>query len=780
MHSVARVFAVAALAAVSLTCADQSTGLRARLALLSIAPTFAQAPAGGPDIDVERVRGVLLTATGTDSAVAEANVQGDSAILEFLRVVVTGDSTNYLLRVTAFDSNDVGVFSAFDTIAVRAGDNPPHTPEMRYIAPDTTAATVEIQIAGVSASSTNLSWLGAKPGNTTCLNRVPNASAVTQVQLSAVGRTSANALVPSVRVGWTAVDETAASVTDGGLVVAKCSNKSTQVIARSFLNHADTITVNVTAPPFSLLMNPETATLARGATQQLTAMVVDENGNTSTATGVTWNSSDPAKATVSATGVVTAIRNGRVQISASASNRTTVGIIDVVRPQAASVKVIPLRDTLGVGMVRRFVARALDAANNIIADASEFVWSSSNTSKVTINSSTGVAAAVAADTGVNLVATIDGKSGSGKMTVVSTLPPGTIAGIVRDGATDAVVAGATVAGKSTNVTTDAGGRFSLTGVRQGDTITVSKTGYVTIKFLDAPAFPNQTITIDEIPLPPTSASNGTLQGKVINALTGSAVSGVTVSLYADLNSAPSILRPNATAVATATTNSDGLYSFSRPAGAYTLLAKATGYGEGLGIAAVIGGATSTALDIILPPALPNNSGLFVVLTWGHGGAGVPADLDLHMTGPAPTSATDTTTRFQIYSGNRTRVTGIDTIATIDAVRSTGPGPEVASLRPAAPPGLYRFYVKNISDATNASSTQLSMSADARITVMQGSAVIATFFPPPNQMGTVWEAFAFDGARLIPVGQITQPANPTVLPSVIPETPNPALTTRRRR
>src|SRR5687767_9739731 len=126
MHSVVRVLAVAGLAAVGFSCADQSvSGLRARLALLPISPAFSTAPDGGPDIDGRKVRGVLKNASGTDSAVAEAVVQGDSAILEFLRVTVSGDSTPYNLGVEALDQNDVVIFKGTQTIQVKPGENPP-------------------------------------------------------------------------------------------------------------------------------------------------------------------------------------------------------------------------------------------------------------------------------------------------------------------------------------------------------------------------------------------------------------------------------------------------------------------------------------------------------------------------------------------------------------------------------------------------------------------------------------------------------------------------------
>jgi hypothetical protein len=777
MHSVVRVLAVAGLAAVGFSCADQSvSGLKSKLALLPIAPVFATAPDGGPDIDVRTVRGVLKNANGTDSAVAEAIVQGDSAILEFLRVTVTGDSTPYTLGVQAFDQNDVVIFQGTQTIQVKPGENPPAAPTMNYVAPDTAAKSLEIRIGTTSASAANLQWQGAIAGNTSCLNRIPATNPTTQVQLSIVGKTQTGTDVPGVRVGWTSLDPAVATVDDNGLVKSRCANKSTSVIARTFTDRADTIAINVTAPAFTLKMSPEAASVQRGATKQLDARVIDELGNESSATGLTWTTSDASKATVSATGLVTAIRNGRVQITATSGERTTVGIVDVVRPTAASVKVIPQKDTAGVNMIRQFVAVAFDAANKVIADAAEFVWTSSNTSVATIDAKGAATAKTQVEQEATLTATIDGKSGTGTLRVVSALQPGILKGIVNNGSNDTPISGASVAVEGgTPVLTDASGRFQLGNVQQGNNITVSATGFISITFYDAPAFPNQTIYVDDIPLPPAGGTGGTISGKVINALNAQGVSGITVTAYSGLNAAPSPRRPTVTSVGSTTTNSSGVYSFSTLApGAYTFVASGAGYSQSVGIGIVIGGQSRNTGDIILPPVAPG-SGLYAVLTWRGPGTNVPADLDLHITGPS--STTVETERFQVYSGNRSFVLSTDTVATIDVVDNTGPGAEVGSLRPGGIPGMYRFYVKNVGGV--AGSKALADSSDARVDIFQDNRVVATFLAPAGVAGTVWEVFRFDGARIIPTNVMSSPGDQTVLPRAITEKPFLGTTTRRQ-
>jgi hypothetical protein len=75
----------------------------------------------------------------------------------------------------------------------------------------------------------------------------------------------------------------------------------------------------------SVSVSPSSATVAQGATQQLTATV---NPSSATAT-VTWSSSNSSVATVSATGLVTGVNPGSATISASAGGKTGTSAITV-------------------------------------------------------------------------------------------------------------------------------------------------------------------------------------------------------------------------------------------------------------------------------------------------------------------------------------------------------------------------------------------------------------------------------------------------------------------
>lgn len=74
-----------------------------------------------------------------------------------------------------------------------------------------------------------------------------------------------------------------------------------------------------------LAVTPSSATLAAEETQQLTATLDGQDITTQ----VAWTSSDETKATVSATGLVTAVATGSATITASYGQHTSTAAITV-------------------------------------------------------------------------------------------------------------------------------------------------------------------------------------------------------------------------------------------------------------------------------------------------------------------------------------------------------------------------------------------------------------------------------------------------------------------
>lgn len=96
------------------------------------------------------------------------------------------------------------------------------------------------------------------------------------------------------------------------------ANVSVPVVSTS-----GTLTVTVTIGTVTVTVTGPTGPLAAGATRQLTARVLDGTGADIPGAVVLWATSNPGIATISATGLVTALRAGTVEISATSRGAGT-------------------------------------------------------------------------------------------------------------------------------------------------------------------------------------------------------------------------------------------------------------------------------------------------------------------------------------------------------------------------------------------------------------------------------------------------------------------------
>jgi len=184
---------------------------------------------------------------------------------------------------------------------------------------------------------------------------------------------------------------------------------------RTFAAFEYLVLTNTNAPVVAVTgvsVNPTTATVGLGSTQQLNATIAPANA---TNQNVTWTSSNTAVATVNASGLVTAVAEGTTTITVKTvdGNKTATSAITVAAIPVASVSVSPTTASLYAGNTQQ-LSPTIAPAN---ATNKNITWSSSNTAIATVNSS-GLVTAVATGTATITATTQDGnKTASAVITV---------------------------------------------------------------------------------------------------------------------------------------------------------------------------------------------------------------------------------------------------------------------------------------------------------------------------------------------------------------------------
>ena len=203
------------------------------------------------------------------------------------------------------------------------------------------------------------------------------------VQLTARVLDQNNNPMTGATVTWTSSAVGVATVSAQGLVTA-VSNGVARITARSG-NVSAGIDVAVMQSAGRIVIDPESATLMSiGETVQLTAAVLDGNGRPVADAVVTWTSGDESVATVSAQGLVTAIKNGIARITARSGN-ATAGIDVTVMQSAGRVVIDPESATLmSIGETVQLTAAVLDGNGRPVADA-VVTWTSSDESVATVS-----------------------------------------------------------------------------------------------------------------------------------------------------------------------------------------------------------------------------------------------------------------------------------------------------------------------------------------------------------------------------------------------------------
>src|SRR6185437_8789470 len=233
-------------------------------------------------------------------------------------------------------------------------------------------------------------------------------------QLSASVRNSEGQSM-STTVSWSSGDPSLATVSGTGLVTGVSTGTTTVTASAGKKKTKIKVTVaGVLAA--SVAIAPSSVSLTQGATAQLSTTVKDTSGNVLTGMIVTWSSSNTNVATVSSSGLVTALAAGNATITATAGGVSATASVAVqsLPVPVASVSMSPSSASMVPGDTVTITATPRDSTGTALGGRT-ITWSSSNTSVAKVSSS-GLVTAVAVGS-ATISATSEGKTGNAGVTV---------------------------------------------------------------------------------------------------------------------------------------------------------------------------------------------------------------------------------------------------------------------------------------------------------------------------------------------------------------------------
>ena len=139
--------------------------------------------------------------------------------------------------------------------------------------------------------------------------------------LGATARDAGGNVIAGAPITWTSSNTAVATVSANGVVSAVGAGSATIQATSGTASGTAAITVNY-PPLHHIIVTPANPRIRIGQTVQMTATGYDSNNNVIPGITFTWTSSSTSKATVSSSGLVTALDDGTTDITASASGKS--------------------------------------------------------------------------------------------------------------------------------------------------------------------------------------------------------------------------------------------------------------------------------------------------------------------------------------------------------------------------------------------------------------------------------------------------------------------------
>jgi 6-phosphogluconolactonase (cycloisomerase 2 family) len=274
------------------------------------------------------------------------------------------------------------------------------------------SSVITATLTGVSGTA-NLTVISL-----TSIAVTPNPASVhvgATVQFIATGTYSDNSTVTlTTQVAWSS-GTTAVATIGAGTGLATGVTQGSSVITATLGAITGTATLNV-ASLLSIAITPNPASVGLGGAVQLTATGTFSDTTTANISSqVTWNSATIANATISSTGLATAVALGTSNITATLGAIVSpIDILTVTAPTLQSVTVSPANPAIGLGATADFTATG-NFSDGSTVPLPAATWASGTTATATILAN-GIAVSQATGTST-ITATFNGVNGTTLLTV---------------------------------------------------------------------------------------------------------------------------------------------------------------------------------------------------------------------------------------------------------------------------------------------------------------------------------------------------------------------------
>lgn len=268
---------------------------------------------------------------------------------------------------------------------------------------------------------------GLTPPNLVSISLAPTTPTVplgAAQPMIATGTFSDNTTAQLASVTWNSSNTAAISITndatDPGAAYAAASGSATVSACAGSVCGSTAVTVGPSAL-VTIAVTPANGTIASGLSLQFSATGTYTDGSTkslTSASSLTWNSSNPNVATIAAGGLATAQEMGTSSITATIGSITGTANLTVTLPSVVSLSISPPTLFMSAGSTAQLQAIAnLSDGSTQVMDGSNAQWSVNGPAIATVSNG-GVVTAVQ-DGSTSIVAQSNGFTASASLTVAS-------------------------------------------------------------------------------------------------------------------------------------------------------------------------------------------------------------------------------------------------------------------------------------------------------------------------------------------------------------------------